>query len=75
MKRKLLDYGYLASSLAGAALIALNLGTQVLGFTLFLVSNILGVVLLKGSTASKSLILVNVVFALINVVGIVRYLQ
>jgi hypothetical protein len=73
LKRRLIDYGYLTSSVVGAALVASNTGTQVVGFSIFLVSNILGIMLLRGTTASKSLVWVNLIFASINVMGIVRY--
>jgi hypothetical protein len=70
---KIVDGIYLATSFAGAAIIAANVNANVLGYVLFLVSSILGAYLVMKSNASRSLLIVNIVFAIINVVGIVRY--
>ena len=72
MKQKIIDTVYLCTSITGALLVALNIGTQMLGYTLFLISSIAGIFLLLRSNASKSLIIVSAVFAMINVIGIIR---
>jgi hypothetical protein len=64
---------YRASSLIGAVLIALNVGQNVTGYWLFLMSSILGGWLAYKSNASRSLVEVNVMFGIINIIGIVRY--
>jgi hypothetical protein len=73
---KIVDRIYLATSFAGAAIIAANVNANVLGYVLFLVSSVLGAYMVAKSNAShelRSLLKVNIVFAVINVVGIVRY--
>lgn len=70
--KRILDVVYLTSSFLGAVLIAANVGAQLLGYCLFLVSSIVAVFLLYRSDASRSLLIVNIMFALINLLGIFR---
>lgn len=72
MIKRILDAIYLISSVLGAVLIAANVGAQLLGYCLFLVSSIIAVYLLHRSNASRSLMIVNVIFAVINLIGIIR---
>lgn len=67
-----LDIVYMTTSITGALLVAANIGAQLVGYTLFLISSLTAIFLLTRSNASKSLIIVNLVFALINLVGIIR---
>lgn len=67
------DVVFLLTSFAGAGIIAANIDLNVIGYWLFLVSSIAGFTLVWNSNASKSLLLVNAMFAIINIVGIVRY--
>lgn len=56
----------------GAILVALNIGQAQLGYTVFLISSLAGIYLLLKSNASRSLLAVNVMFMIINIVGIMR---
>jgi hypothetical protein len=64
---------YLVTSIAGALLIACNLGYNRLGYCLFLVSALSSIWLLSKSNATKSLWIVAIMFAIINVIGIISY--
>lgn len=70
--KRIVDGLYLASSAVGATLVALNVGAQLAGYSLFLLSSVCALYLLRGSNASRSLFIVNGVFAVINLIGIVR---
>lgn len=70
--KRLIDGLYLASSIVGATLVALNVGAQLAGYSLFLLSSCCALYLLRDSNASRSLIIVNGVFAVINLIGIIR---
>lgn len=72
MKKKIADIIFVASNAIGASLIALNTGLQLYGFISFLIGNFVGMYLLKGSNASKSLFVIQLMFAVINIVGIIR---
>lgn len=63
---------YLLSSLTGALLIALNVGMQFEGYLVFLLSSILGAYLVIISNASRSLFAVHLMYAVVNIIGIVR---
>ena len=69
---RIADVIYLGSSMVGALLVALNIGLQFEGYALFLVSSISGSYLVLKSNASRSLLWVNGLFAIINIVGMVR---
>lgn len=64
---------YIVGSFAGSILIALNVGLNWWGYVFFLSAALSGIWLLRGSTASSSLMLVNVIYAIVNTVGLVRY--
>lgn len=70
--KKVIDNVYLITSIVGAFLVAINAGYQVIGFSLFLVSSLCGCYLVVNSNASRNLLYVNMMFAMINVVGIIR---
>jgi hypothetical protein len=70
--KRALDAVYLTGSFVGAALVALNVGLQVWGFVFFFMSSIAGILLLRNSNASWSLMVVTVYYAIINLVGIIR---
>jgi len=72
-KELVLDFVYMAGSFIGAALIASNTGYNVVGYILFFMSSIAGIFLLKNSNASKSLLIVTLYYAVVNLIGIVRY--
>ena len=72
MKKKLADVIFVVSNAVGASLIALNMGLQLYGFISFLIGNFVGMYLLKNSDASKSLFVIQIMFAIINIVGIIR---
>ncbi len=71
--KKIVNISYLATSAIGALLIALNVNANVLGYVLFLISSILASVIVLKSNADRSLLYVNVMFGIINVIGIIRY--
>jgi len=62
-KEVFLDFVYMTGSFLGAALIASNTGYNVVGYILFFMSSI----------ASKSLLIVTLYYAVVNLIGIVRY--
>lgn len=70
--KRIVDGLYLASSAVGATLVALNVGAQLAGYCLFLLSSCCALYLLRGTGASRSLMMVNGMFAVINLIGIVR---
>lgn len=74
MKARILDLAYLLAAFLGALLVAANIGAALYGYVLFLISSILGGYLAYNSNASRSLLYVNIMFGLINVLGIVRAL-
>ena len=57
----------------GSFLIAANIGKIRLGYGFFLASSIASVILLMDSDASKSLMLTNIFFIIMNVIGLVRH--
>lgn len=63
---------YLTSSMLGAILIALNVGLQFWGYTVFLISSLLGSYLVWISNASRSLLWVHIMYAGINIIGLIR---
>lgn len=71
---KVISGVYLGSSIVGALLVALNAGVAVLGYSVFLVSSSLGGYLAYNSNADRSLLYVNIIFGLINCLGIIRAL-
>lgn len=73
MMKKTLDTVALGGAMIGSLLIALNLGVTVIGYGFFLASSIASVRLLMMSDASKALLLTNLWFVLMNVIGIIRY--
>ena len=68
----LADTIYLVSSISGAILVALNIGLQLEGYIVFLISSVAGIYLLLQSNASRSLVVVAVIFMVVNIVGILR---
>ena len=64
---------YLVTSALGAAIIAFNINANVVGYCFFLVSSVVGGVMAYNSNASHTIWKVNVLFAVINIIGIVRY--
>lgn len=71
--KKMWDGLYLFGSMSGAPLIALNISLGVWGYVLFLISSVASIMLLKGSNASKSMMIVAVYFTIVNTIGIIRY--
>ncbi len=69
----ILDSLVLCGAIGGSTLIAANIGMNVLGYVLFLISSVSSLLLLRGTNVSKSLVLVNLYFTLMNVLGIMRY--
>ena len=69
----LLDWVFMLGQVSGSLTIALNLGLNVLGYSLFLVSSIAGVLLLWKTNVTKSMIIINLYFTVVNAVGIIRY--
>lgn len=70
--KKTVEVIYLVTSIAGALLIALNINANLTGYYLFFLSSCAGAYLAYHSNASRSLLTVNVIFGIINVIGIVR---
>jgi hypothetical protein len=71
--KMILDVLVLVGAIGGSTLIAANIGMNVLGYVLFLISSVASLLLLRQSDASKSLVWVNLYFTAMNVIGIVRY--
>lgn len=71
--KRVLDFLAVAGAVGGSTLIASNVGLNVLGYALFLISSLASLQLLRQSDASKSLIVINLWFTAMNVLGIVRY--
>lgn len=69
----ILDIAALGGAMVGSFLIAANIGKIRLGYLFFLISSIASVALLVGSDASKSLLLTNIFFIIMNVTGLVRH--
>ena len=72
VKKRLAEIFYFASAAAGALLVALNIGYQLEGYIFFLISSFLGSYLVLISDASRSILWVNVMFGVINIIGIIR---
>lgn len=72
--RFIADFVYISGSLIGSGLIASNTGLNVFGYCLFFVSSLAGVYLLRGTNASKSLLVVTLYYAAVNLIGIYRYM-
>ena len=71
--KRFLDICVVAGAIGGSTLIASNIGMNVFGYILFLVSSVASLFLLRRSDASKSLVLVNLYFTAMNMIGIIRY--
>lgn len=71
--RPLISFVYLASSIAGALLVAMNVGQMLVGYALFFTSSVLGAYLAYNSNVDRSMLWVNVVFGVINVIGFIRW--
>ena len=69
---RLLEPLYFLCAFAGTILIALNIGVALLGYVLFLSSSILGAYIAYASKSPRSILYVNLMFGLINVLGIWR---
>lgn len=65
---------YFITSAVGASIIACNINANVIGYCLFLIASTVGGVLAYNSNASRTIWMVNGIFGIINVVGIVRYM-
>jgi hypothetical protein len=70
--KKSMEVAYLVTSIIGAILIASNIDANLIGYCLFFVSSCCGAYLAYHSNASRSLLMVNVIFGIINLFGIVR---
>jgi hypothetical protein len=74
MITKIANFFALGGAIGGSTLVASNLGLAFLGYILCLASSVASAYLLiKTRGAPKSLILQNLFFVVVNVVGIVRY--
>jgi hypothetical protein len=69
----ILDFLSLGGAVVGSALIASNIGKARIGYVLFLISATASCILLLNSDASKSLLLTNLWFIVMNIIGIVRH--
>ena len=72
--KRLWEAVYLVTSAIGASIIAFNINANVLGYSFFLASSVVGSYLAYHSNVSRTVVGVNVMFGVINIVGIVRYM-
>ena len=72
--KKVYEGIYLVTSFLGAGIIAANVNANVLGYAIFLIASITGGYLAYYSNVSRSVLVVNAMFAVINIIGIVRYM-
>ena len=70
--KRIIEIIYFASAFTGALLVALNIGLQLPGYVAFLISSVLGCYLVLISDASRALLWVNVMFGIINIIGIIQ---
>jgi hypothetical protein len=63
----------MVGSFGGAAIIAMNLGINFYGYLLFFASSVAGIFLIKKSNVSSAMMVVTMYYAIINLVGIIRY--
>ena len=70
--KKFVEILYFICAFSGAVLVALNVGLQLPGYILFLISSVAGSYLVLISNASRTLLWVNLMFMVINFIGIVR---
>ena len=70
--KKICDFVYIVGSFGGALLIALNIGMNLFGYLLFFLASLASLWLLSKSNASRSLFIVAVGFAIINLIGVFR---
>ena len=68
----ILEVIYIITAMTGAAIVASNIGENLIGYWVFLVSSAIGAHLAYHSNASRSIVIVNVIFGCINVIGIIR---
>jgi len=74
MIKRIADVLALGGAIGGSGLIAANVGLNAVGYVLFLLSSVSSLYLLKTTkNAPKSLILQNLFFVMVNLVGLVRY--
>ena len=74
MITKIANFFALGGAIGGSVLVASNLGLAFLGYILYLTASIASAyLLLNTENAPKSLILQNIFFVGVNIVGIVRY--
>ena len=72
MIRRIADVAVVVCSVIGAGLVAANIGVALYGYIIFMIANVASLVVLSKAQGVKSIILVNVMFFVINLVGIVR---
>lgn len=71
--KKLMDVLALTGNMVGALLVAsVNVDTQLIGYCFFVVGAAASVWLLMYSTASRSLVFINLYFMAVNIYGIVN---
>ena len=69
---RMLGAVYIMASMLGAMLVALNIGMQFWGYAVFLISSVVGAYLVWISNADRSLLWVHIMYAGINIIGLIR---
>jgi hypothetical protein len=72
MIRRIADVAVVVCSVIGACLVAANIGAALYGYIIFIIANVASLVVLSKAQGVKSVMLVNAMFFVINLVGIVR---
>lgn len=70
--KRFLDVVALGGAMIGSFLIAANIGMMWWGYVFFLASSLAACYLLLNSTASKSLLMTNIFFCIMNIIGLIR---
>lgn len=71
-RKQIIEWLYLVTAFVGAIIVASNIGHARLGYSIFFVSSLAAIYLLRISNASSSLTAVNILFMGINIYGIIR---
>lgn len=71
-RKQIIEWLYLVTAFVGAIIVASNIGHARLGYSIFFVSSLAALYLLAISNASRSLVVVNILFMGIDIYGIIR---
>lgn len=70
---KILGVGVVVTAMIGSTIIAMDIGLNWLGYSVFIIHSVLALTILERSKAPMSIVITTGYFAVVNLVGVVRY--